>query len=515
MTVSLELRARPGVLGVVRRGLGSIAGRLVLASAAFALLVAIAFALLVASVDDLRGATEREARAKNVTVGVLAAEKLVVDLESGVRGYAITGDRRFLRPYTEGRKRMPGVLDDLRELTAQDPAAKQLGGQLAAQIAQYADEYAAPVVLIARDNQEAAQSSDSFQVGRQRVDAIRRQFETLLDVVNAQARASADSSSDRARQAVAIGVGGFVLSGLLVALLGLYLVHSIGRPLRAAATGASKIAEGDFAQRLPERGPGEVRELSQTFNRMAAQLAARERELEAQNAALRASEQLKSELVSIVSHEVRTPLASVLGFTSLLLQRDVPEDEQRRYLEIIDAQGKRLAALLDDFLDVQRIEEGRLELARARVDLAALLREQVQLYEALSADHALALTLPTGPFVVEGDADRLAQVIGNLLSNAIKYSPEGGSVEVVGDRNGDHVRVSVRDHGLGIPEGQHGRIFTKFFRGDAAASGIAGTGLGLAFARAVVEAHGGAIGFRSAPGKGSTFWVELPVGNGR
>jgi signal transduction histidine kinase len=514
VTVSVELPARRGVLGAVRRGLGSIAGRLVLASAAFALLVALAFALLVATVDDLRAAAEREANAKEVTVGVLAAEKLVVDLESGVRGFAITGDPRFLRPYTDGRLRMQGVLADLRRLTREDATTRRLGTQLATRIHTYAIEYAQPVVQIARDNQEAAQSSDSFLVGRQEVDQIRTRFRRLLEVVNATAEARADSASDRARQAVAIGVGGFALSGVLVALLGLYLVKSIGRPLRAAASGASRIAEGDFAQRLPERGPTEVRDLSRTFNRMAAQLAARERQLEAQNAALRASEQLKSELVSIVSHEVRTPLASVLGFTSLLLQRDVPDEEQRRYLEIIDAQGKRLASLLDDFLDVQRIEEGRLELASARVDLAALLREQVQLYEALSAEHRLELTLPTGPFVVEGDADRLAQVIGNLLSNAIKYSPHGGQVQIVGDRNGEAVRVSVRDDGVGIPESQHGRIFTKFFRGDAAASGIAGTGLGLAFARAVVEAHGGAIGFRSAPGKGSTFWVELPTVSG-
>ncbi|HSL64119.1 MAG TPA: CHASE3 domain-containing protein, partial [Gaiellaceae bacterium] len=126
MTVSVELPARRGVLGALRSALGSIAGRLVLASAAFALLVALAFALLVATVDDLRAAAEREARAKEVTVGVLAAEKLVVDLESGVRGFAITGDTRFLRPYTDGRFRMQGVLADLRRLTREDAVTRRL-----------------------------------------------------------------------------------------------------------------------------------------------------------------------------------------------------------------------------------------------------------------------------------------------------------------------------------------------------------------------------------------------------
>jgi signal transduction histidine kinase len=122
----------------------------------------------------------------------------------------------------------------------------------------------------------------------------------------------------------------------------------------------------------------------------------------------------------------------------------------------------------------------------------------------------LALRIASEPLPVRGDANRLAQVVGNLLSNAIKYSPEGGTVEVVGEDEDGVVFMSVRDEGVGIPEDQQERIFTKFFRGDAAASGIAGTGLGLAFARAVVEAHGGRISFKSDAGHGSTFWVELP-----
>jgi signal transduction histidine kinase len=208
---------------------------------------------------------------------------------------------------------------------------------------------------------------------------------------------------------------------------------------------------------------------------------------------------------------VRTPLASVLGFTSLLLQRDVDPESRRRYLEIIDAQGKRLTSLLDEFLDVQRMDEGKLELAKRRFDLAPLLREQVQLFSAAGeADHAVTLKLEEEPLIVRGDPGRLTQVIANLLSNAIKYSPNGGRVEVLGTHANGDVRVTVRDEGIGIPETQQDQIFTKFFRGDAAASGIAGTGLGLAFARAVVEAHGGRIDFTSKPGEGSTFWVDLP-----
>ena len=226
---------------------------------------------------------------------------------------------------------------------------------------------------------------------------------------------------------------------------------------------------------------------------------------------LRESEQLKSELVSIVSHEVRTPLASVMGFTSLLLERDLDHETRRRYLEIVDTQARRLSGLLDEFLDVQRIEEGRMGLSRELVDMTRVLHEQTELYTAQSRQHHLELRVEEPRLTVYGDAGRLGQVVGNLLSNAIKYSPDGGPVEIVGDRVDGSVRILVRDRGVGIPQEQQRRIFTKFYRGDAAASGITGTGLGLAFARAVVEAHGGQIDFRSRAGSGSEFWIDLPA----
>jgi signal transduction histidine kinase len=281
--------------------------------------------------------------------------------------------------------------------------------------------------------------------------------------------------------------------------------------VHAVAAGASRLAGGDLDVRLEETGPGEIGALTRSFNRMAGALRRNRQELEEQNELLRESEQLKTELIAIVSHELRTPLASMLGFASLLLQREVDDATRRHYLEIIDGQGKRLAALLDDFLNLQRLEEGRLEFASVEFDVTKLLREQARLYSASSERHQLELRVEHEPLPVRGDPDRLAQVVGNLLSNAIKYSPAGGTVEISAGGENGAVRFSIKDEGLGIPEEQQERIFTKFFRGNAAASGIAGSGLGLAFARAVVEAHGGQISFRSEAGKGSTFLVELPA----
>lgn len=222
-------------------------------------------------------------------------------------------------------------------------------------------------------------------------------------------------------------------------------------------------------------------------------------------------DEMKSELVSTVSHELRTPLSSVLGFTEMLLVKELKPEKQKKYLETIYKEAKRLTALINDFLDVQRIESGKQEYQMTNVVLNQLIMEVINGFK---HEHAHAIYLRDEAVVTQvwADYDRLIQLFTNLISNAVKFSPEGGKVAIRIRNTADEIIVSVTDEGIGIPENELKHMFTKFKRIDNSASQkIGGTGLGLAISKAIVEAHQGKIWIESVESIGTSVLFSLPI----
>jgi PAS domain S-box-containing protein len=226
-------------------------------------------------------------------------------------------------------------------------------------------------------------------------------------------------------------------------------------------------------------------------------------------------DQIKSDFVSVVSHELRTPLTSIRGSLGLLAGGVAGEiaEPARGLIEIAAKNSDRLVRLINDILDVEKVESGSLHFRFQLVDLAALIAQAVESNQAYAQPFDVRfVVIPPLPEVrVRADPDRLLQVLANLLSNAAKFSPRGGQVEISVAAENGRVAVAVTDHGTGIPADFHHRVFERFAQADASSTRQkGGTGLGLSIAKAIVERHGGHIGFETWPEKGTTFTFDLP-----
>jgi signal transduction histidine kinase len=223
-------------------------------------------------------------------------------------------------------------------------------------------------------------------------------------------------------------------------------------------------------------------------------------------------ESLKDEMISSVSHEMRTPLTAMLGFVEFLLEQEVEPQQQREFLETVHRETERLNDLVSNFLDLQRLQAQLETYQFEPLPACPLVQEAVHLFAVASKKHPIRLECPPQLPTVWGDSRRLQQVLKNLLSNAIRYSPEGGAITVGAEEDEGSVRFWVRDEGMGIPPLALNRIFDRFYRVDDSARRIpGGIGLGLALVREVVRAHKGRVWVESTMGRGSTFYFTVPV----
>ena len=287
------------------------------------------------------------------------------------------------------------------------------------------------------------------------------------------------------------------------------MFRSVVRRVRTLETFATRVADGDLQARVEDPGADELGRLGSRLNSMAARLrSARQQEL--------AADTQRRQLFADITHELATPLTSIRGYTETLLDSgdSLSADEQKQALQNVFADAKRMDRLLQDLLDLTRLEAGATKLERERIDWVALCRNTVERFQPRFMEAGLQVEW-AGPLAeawIDADGRRMEQVIENLLTNAIRYVPRGGKVVLSMqefDDNDGGIRLRLTDDGPGFPPEDLARVFHRFYRGRAA-SATPGTGLGLAIVREIVTRHGGQVRANNRQRGGAVLEVDLP-----
>jgi signal transduction histidine kinase len=316
----------------------------------------------------------------------------------------------------------------------------------------------------------------------------------------------------------ALLIAAFVAAAIALSIL---LARRLVRPIKRLQVAAEAIGAGAYDERIELHRKDELGALAAAFNAMAERvqdlIEGLERKVAERTKALEVASKHKSDFLANMSHELRTPLNAIIGFTQVLQQKlfGSVNDKQEEYLEDIRSSADHLLALINDILDLSKVEAGQVELEVAPFSLReALERGVVMIRErAMKNGVGVRLEFDAGLDLLEGDERRIRQVLFNLLSNAVKFTPQGGQVDVSASRQNGEVVVAVTDTGPGIAPEDQGRIFEEFQQAKSDGNGERpeGTGLGLALSKSLVELHGGRIWVESQLGQGSTFTFTLPL----
>ena len=329
-----------------------------------------------------------------------------------------------------------------------------------------------------------------------------------------------------------------VALGMLIVAVTLFVLHAIVRhlvlyPMYHLRDVSDAITHGDTNQRAVIETEDEFRELADAFNRMLRHLTETQDEIQEVNDELDSrvdqlaqlnlqlyeANRLKSDFLANMSHELRTPLNSIIGFSDVLQGIDSLNEKQRRYASNIQKSGRLLLEMINDILDLAKVEAGKMEVKPTEFDLTRLVSAQCDMIGALSEDKNISVSVEVPELLPKAfqDPNKLGQIINNLLSNAIKFTPEGGMITVrISDSSQGRFRLEVADTGVGIAEEDQEIVFQKFRQsrkvldGDGLTREYAGTGLGLSIVKELAKLLGGEVDFESELGRGSTFWVTLP-----
>ena len=463
---------------------GGLTRHMVVASGLLALVVGAAFGVLLLSIDQMRDAATLSRHSESVLVAANRLERLVVDLETGTRGFIITGEESLLAPWSAARRAFPQVNRELNEL-AQVPVQDRRARQLGRHIASYLNDYSVPLVRAARRGDASVRSAAVTGDGQRRVDAIRAEFDRLVATERALARVRQESSDDAARRAFIAGAAGLAGSILLILLFASYLTRAIVRPVRRAADMAGRLAGGDLGVRMPETGIGEIGALERAFNTMGRSLQASRDELTAS----------RSRIVAAADQMRRR------------IERDLHDGTQQRLVSIgLELRG--VEAMLPP-----GSEELRAQLARTTKDLAEATQDLQELsrgiHPAILSQGGLAMALRTlaRRSAVPVDLDvRMDRRLPEQLEVAAYYIVSEALTNAA-----KHARASVVHVNLAVEDS----IVRLEMRDDGVGGADPDRGSGLIGLRDRVEALGGRMEVESPAGGGTSLLVRIPVERGR
>jgi signal transduction histidine kinase/ActR/RegA family two-component response regulator len=456
--------------------------RLGIGAALLLISVAIVFAALLGAISSARD-TDRQAAADRHVITTLAAARIQVATASPEDASAV---RRAGRAVATA--------------AAAADASDEIGPEVAADIRATG----------------AAYESDPRMFEKELV-------ESLSSAIGTQESIAASTSSDldaALTRWLLLGLLGVAGALLTIFLFGADVRRSVTNPIRTLISGARRLGSGDLTTRVPEAGVDDLKALSRALNSMAVSLEATRKTLDTQHAQITTSRAetdrattAKNEFLSRMSHELRTPLNAILGFAQLL-ELDELDARQRDNVAHIVSGGRHLLDLINEVLEISRIETGSMNPVIEPVNALATVQEAIELVSPLAAQRGIELNTPSSMHAgvwIAADLQRFKQILLNLLANAVKYNRDGGSVTVSIKNLGDRARIEVTDTGQGIPQDQLPKLFIPFERLGAGSTDVEGTGLGLVLALRLAEAMNGTLGVESQPWIGSTFHIELPL----
>jgi signal transduction histidine kinase/ActR/RegA family two-component response regulator len=444
---------------------------------------------------------------RNVINSVNQVLSDVVNAETGVRGYAATHDIRFLAPSDLALARISAERAALRGAAVGDlnrPRQQVIDATTVTVLAELTDIRAAT-----RAGARARTLLPDLAAQKTTMDRLRHEVAGMAGAASAHLARQSSTIARLGNDIEILDIAGLV-AALMAGLAGVALFTSgIARRVTAAAENAARLGRGVPLEAVDASGD-ELGRLADALVRAEALLATRAAALTAARDEALQGTRAKNAFLSHTSHELRTPLNSILGFAQLLQFSDLDPDDRDSTERILES-GRRLLVLIDELIDIARIESGDLHLAVAPVAVVPLVDEISRLLGPLAAERSIAVEhrFDDAHLGVQADRRRLSQVLMNLVSNAIKYNRSGGTIILSYAADGENVGVVVSDTGPGISAADLDRVFVPFERLRAGASGIEGTGIGLSLARALTEGMGGTLTASSVPGEGSAFTVML------